>query len=339
MISLSSPKAGLLVIFLALLLFSIVTAMAQPKKVIVTGAGGQTGQSLFRKLLALPEEFDTLGLVRTPESKSALVESGVPSQNVAVVDVTNAQAIQSAIQDFTTSSTTDNKDDSSSCTPLSAFCICTSAKPKPTEDIDPETGRPVFGFPDGSPEQVDWIGQKQQIDACPPGTHIVVCSSMGGTNPANPLNAFGRKTLPDGSVTGGNILLWKRKAEQYLIDQCQNDNVNDNDSGDNDGEATKSYTIVHPGGLINEPGGEREIVVGVDDDQSGTESRSIPREDVAAVMLAAVRYGTTTYKNRSFDIRAKPVGEGKVTTPEDMKDLLQKQIQDRNCDYSLGETM
>lgn len=297
-----------------LLLRSGVTAMPI-KKVVVTGAGGQTGQSLFRQLLALPEEFEPLGLVRTPESKSALVESGVPAQNVAVVDVTDAQAIESAIQDFTT--------DNGACSPLAAFCIATSAKPKPTEEIDAESGRPVFGFPDGTPEQVDWIGQKKQIDACPEGTHIVVCSSMGGTNPSNPLNAFGRKTLEDGTVEGGNILMWKRKAEMYLIDQCQDDNK-------------KTYTIVHPGGLINEPGGEREIVAGVDDDQSGTESRSIPRDDVAAVMLAAVRY-PVAFKNRSFDIRAKPVGEGSPTT--DMKDLLSKQIQDRNCDYSLGETM
>ena len=322
----SISKAGLLFLFQTLLLLSAVTAMAQPiKKVIVTGAGGQTGQSLFRQLLALPEEFEPLGLVRTPESKSALVESGVPSNNVAVVDVTDAKAIESAIQQFTTS--TDDNNNEEGCSPLAAFCIATSAKPKPTGEMDAESGRPVFGFPDGSPEEVDWIGQKQQIDACPEGTHIVVCSSMGGTNPANPLNAFGRKTLEDGTVEGGNILMWKRKAEMYLIDQCKKDG------------STKTYTIVHPGGLINEPGGEREIVVGVDDDQSGTESRSIPREDVAAVMLAAVRHSSAAYKNRSFDIRAKAVGEGTPTTAEDMKDLLPKQIQDRNCDYSLGETM
>ena len=39
---------------------------------------------------------------------------------------------------------------------------------------------------------------------------------MGGTDPENMLNALGRETLADGSVRGGNILLWKRKAEKYL---------------------------------------------------------------------------------------------------------------------------
>lgn len=282
-------------------------AMASPKKVIVTGAGGQTGQSLFRQLLKQPQEFEPLGFVRTPASKAALVESGIDETKVAVVDVTDADAIKAAIKEFTTQQ------------PLAAFCIATSAKPSPTGEMDEETGRPKFGFPNGQPEEVDWIGQKQQIDACPPGTHIVVCSSMGGTNPANPLNNFGRTVLEDGSVKGGNILMWKRKAEMYLMEQSD-----------------KTYTIIHPGGLINEPGGEREIVVGVDDSQEGTESRSIPREDVAAVMLAAVQY-SEAYKNRSFDIRAKPVGDGSPTT--DFENLLATQIQDRNCDYSLGEAM
>ena len=190
--------------------------------------------------------------------------------------------------------------------------------------MDEATGRPKFGFPDGSPEDVDWIGQRQQIDACPAGTHIVVCSSMGGTDPANPLNAFGRETLPDGTVQGGNILLWKRKAERYLIEQ-QRERGNDD----------VTYTIVHPGGLVNEPGGERELVVGVDDEPTGTDARSIPRDDVAAVMLAAVRF-PTAYRNRSFDVRAKPVGEGTPTT--DFEHLLDH-LQGRNCDYSLGETM
>ena len=40
-------------------------------------------------------------------------------------------------------------------------------------------------------------------------------SSMGGTDPNNFLNKVGKK--PDGSGNG-DILLWKRKAERYLVD-------------------------------------------------------------------------------------------------------------------------
>merc|ERR1719436_889931 len=116
---------------------------------------------------------------------------------------------------------------------------------------------------------------------------------MGGTDASHMLNLIGRKTLPDGQVEGGNILLWKRKAEMYLID-----------SG-------LPYTIVHPGGLINEPGGKREIVIGVDDDISkGT--RLIPRDDVAEVLVQAVLH--SSYRGRSFDIRSKQEGEGTLTT-------------------------
>lgn len=289
-------------------------AAAMPARVIVTGAGGQTGQALFRKMLALPDEFEPLGFVRTSASKAALVDSGIPSARIAVVDVTEPDAVQTAITDFAVAKGLS----------LNAFCICTSAKPKPTGEMNDATGGPVFGFPDGSPEEVDWIGQKQQIDACPAGTHIVVCSSMGGTDPSNRLNDFGRVTLDDGSVQGGNIILWKRKTEVYLMDKCAS-------AAASDTAPATTYTIVHPGGLLNEPGGEREIVAGVDDLESG----SIPRDDVAQVMLSALRF-PDAYRNRSFDIRAKAVEEGVVTT--NYESLL-KELKGRNCDYTLGETM
>lgn len=272
---------------------------AAPRKVVVSGAGGQTGQSLFRKLLSFPDEFAPVGLVRTEESKASLVESGVPPDSVRVADVTNSDAVKEATEG------------------CSAFCVCTSAKPSPTGETDGESGRPIFGFPNGVPEEVDWIGQKNQIDACPPGTHVVLCSSMGGTDPAHSLNALGRTANPDGTTSGGNILKWKRKAEVYLM------------------ESGLPYTIVHPGGLINEPGSERELVLGVDDSMDGTESRTVPREDVAEVMLQALR-NPDLYANRSFDLRAKPVEDGEAT--KDFRALIET-LGGKNCDYSLGETM
>jgi nucleoside-diphosphate-sugar epimerase len=274
------------------------------RKVVVSGAGGQTGQALFRKFLELDQDFEPLGLVRSEASKQALLDSGVPEANVAVCDVTDADALKKVVGDD-----------------VVAFCIATSAKPAPTEEKDPETGRPIFSFPNGQPELVDWIGQKNQIDACPKGTHIVLCSTMGGTNPDHPLNNLGRVTKEDGLTEGGNIVRWKRKAEMYLMEQSPE----------------KLYTIVHPGGLLNESGGERELVVGVDDDMSygNTESRTVPREDVAQVMLEAVLH-PEVYAGRSFDLRAKPVGEGDVT-----KDFvaLMEMLEGKNCDYSLGAIM
>merc|ERR1719359_1827744 len=91
------------------------------------------------------------------------------------------------------------------------------------------------------------------------------------------------------------------------------------------------YTIVHPGGLLDEAGGKREIVIGVDDERTEGE-RSIPREDVAEVLIQAVLL--PAYRGRSFDIRSKLEGEGTVTT--DYAALLET-LGGKNCDYSLGE--
>ena len=57
----------------------------------------------------------------------------------------------------------------------------------------------------------------------------VLLTSQGGTQPDNFLNSIGKRE--DGS--GGDILLWKRKAEKYLIEQATKHNM--------------AYTIVHPG--------------------------------------------------------------------------------------------
>lgn len=71
--------------------------------------------------------------------------------------------------------------------------------------------------------QVDWEGQKRQFDAAAAAgvRRVVVVSSMGGTQLENSLNKIG----------DGDILVWKRKAEQYLV------------------ASGLTYTILHPGGV------------------------------------------------------------------------------------------
>ncbi|MCI31893.1 hypothetical protein A2U01_0053105, partial [Trifolium medium] len=78
---------------------------------------------------------------------------------------------------------------------------------------------------------------------------------MGGTDLNHPLNSLGN----------GNILVWKRKAEQYLAD-----------SG-------IPYTIIRAGGLQDKEGGIRELVIGKDDELLKTDIRTIARPDVAEV--------------------------------------------------------
>lgn len=62
----------------------------------------------------------------------------------------------------------------------------------------------------------------------------------------------------------------RRKAEEYLI------------------ASGMDYTIIHPGGLLDEPGGKRQLVLGVDDTLLQREKRSIPRADVAQVGFVLV---------------------------------------------------
>jgi len=266
------------------------------QKVLVTGAGGKTGRLVFQKLLQRPALFNPIGLVRTAESKEDLINNeGIPASQILIADISSddVSSLETAMEG------------------IEALIICTSGKPAPTGEMTTE-GRPVFGYPNGQPEQVDWIGQKHQIDAANAAggscRQVVICSSMGGTDPDNMLNSLAR----DADGNGGNILLWKRKAEKYLIDSGM------------------AYTIVHPGGLLDEAGGVRELVVGVDDSQMGTENRSIPRADVAELLVASLEH--ESYKNRSFDARSKVEGDGTVTS--DFNKLLTDMTD--NCDYTLG---
>ena len=290
---------------------SVVSALAMQggRRVLVTGAGGQTGQHVFRKLLAKPGYYP-IGTVRSEKSRQALLDgtagigaedadsAPIPAESVVVCDITGKDA-SSKLDEVM-------KD-------CDALMICTSAKPAPTGEVDAETQRPKFGFPNGQPELVDWIGQKNLIDAAKRANkevHVVLCGSMGGTNPDNSLNNLGKV-----GTSGGDILKWKRKSEFYLME-----------------ESGLPYTIVHPGGLLNEPGNERELCLGVDDKIPGTTNNSVPREDVANVMIAALE--NDSYRGRSFDLVSKPAGEGVATT--DYAKLLET-LEGKNCDYSLGE--
>jgi len=139
--------------------------------------------------------------------------------------------------------------------------LCTSAVPKIKIlsiiktiifKLFGRVSRPEFYFlPNGDPYNVDWLGAKNQIDAAQRAgvKHFVFLSSMGGTQPENFLNTIGKVK---GDELSGNILLWKRKAEKYLIDACSTSDM--------------KYTIIHPGGLTDKKGGASEILMGFDDE-------------------------------------------------------------------------
>uniref|UniRef100_A0A7C8YC66 NAD(P)-binding domain-containing protein n=2 Tax=Opuntia streptacantha TaxID=393608 RepID=A0A7C8YC66_OPUST len=244
----------------------VCVAMADPNKptILVTGAAGRTGQIVYKKLKECSEQFNGRGLVRTPESKQKIGGE----DDVFVGDIRDADSIAPAIQG------------------ADVLIILTSAVPKMKPGSNPAKERPEFYFEEGAyPEQIDWLGHKNEIDVAKAAgvKQIVLVGSMGGTNPNHPLNALGN----------GNILIWKRKAEQYLAD-----------SG-------IPYTIIRAGGLLDKPGGNRELIVGKDDELLQTEYKSIPRPDVAEVCIQAVRYEEAKFK--AFDLASKPEGFGTPT--------------------------
>ncbi|VYS65608.1 unnamed protein product [Arabidopsis thaliana] len=253
--------------------------MANLPTVLVTGASGRTGQIVYKKLKEGSDKFVAKGLVRSAQGKEKIGGEA----DVFIGDITDADSINPAFQG------------------IDALVILTSAVPKMKPGFDPtKGGRPEFIFEDGQyPEQVDWIGQKNQIDAAKVAgvKHIVVVGSMGGTNPDHPLNKLGN----------GNILVWKRKAEQYLAD-----------SG-------TPYTIIRAGGLLDKEGGVRELLVGKDDELLQTDTKTVPRADVAEVCIQALLFEEA--KNKAFDLGSKP--EGTSTPTKDFKALFSQEREER----------
>lgn len=245
------------------------------KKVLVTGATGRTGSLVLQKLRQRADKFQGIGFARSPEKVKEIFGS---TEDFYLGDIKDSSSLESALEG------------------CDALVILTSAVPQMKSPPEPGQ-RPEFDFAEGEfPEAVDWLGQKNQIDAAKKAQvqKVVLVGSMGGTDPNHMLNRIGN----------GNILVWKRKAEQYLID-----------SG-------IDYTIIHPGGLINEPGGKRELIVGKNDTLSKNPPEGIPphipREDVAEVVIQALTESNAT--NKAFDIIAKPEAEAVVT--QDFSELF-----------------
>ena len=274
-------------------------------KVAVTGAGGRTGSLVIKRLAESDSFASPKGLVRSTKSADKLRKSlGDLPVELVQGDVSD----ESALADL--------------CDGCDALVILTSAVPKPrlasialalVSKLLPftENRRPQFFFPEnGSPELVDWLGQKAQIDAALRGGvgKVVLVSSMGGTQIDNFLNTMGA----GGEVGEANILLWKRKAEMYLIEKCAETKRGSETSRE------ASFVIVHPGGLLDKPGGERELLVGVDDALLAGDRRSVPRADVAEMVVKALE--TDAIANVSFDLASREPGEGGAP-PESREDF------------------
>lgn len=211
-----------------------------------------------------------------------------------------------------------------------AMIICTSAVPKMRKRSLIKTflkipfkiisGKKAFDFRDlqfyyregQHPEKVDYEGQKAQIDLAKKlgVKHVVMVSSMGGTDPNDFLNTLGKDKDGNGY---GDILVWKRKAEKYLIDSGLH------------------YTIIHPGGLKDVVGGEMNLDLDVDDKLKSQKIRSISRCDVARLCIASL--SASNGQNASFDCVSSevPAGSRRKTAEETLKEFL---ASGKEYDYS-----
>jgi uncharacterized protein YbjT (DUF2867 family) len=243
----------------------------------VTGATGRTGSLVLKKLRQQPDQFDAHGFAR---SETKVKEIFGDLTGVTLGSILEREILDQAL------------------TGRTALVMLTSAAP--VMKAPPPTGqRPEFDYPSGQfPQDIDYQGQFNQIDAAQAagGKHIVLVGSMGGTNEQHPLNKMGN----------GNILIWKRKAEQYLID-----------SG-------IDYTIVCAGGLLDQPGGVRELLVGKDDTLLANPPQgipiSIPRADVAEVVVQALQEPKA--RNKAFDSISKPEDDPSATVTQNFSDLF-----------------
>lgn len=287
-------------------------------RVVVTGAGGRTGLIVVRKLLELgcnpKHDIIPRAMVRNSDSANRLREqlgtlaNGMYScLEMVHGDVTKPDTLKAVFEK------------------AQVAIILTSAMPKLNKasllpviaakvmSFGTASLKPTFWFEDGqSPEEVDWLGQRHQIEAAKAAgvQHIILVSSMGGTQPDHFLN----KNMH-------NMVLWKRRAEQYLI------------------ASGVPYTIIHPGGLLphfgNEDkaaaGGMRQLFLGVDDTllDDGLGHKTIPREDVAELCVQC--FLEPEARGRSFDVGSSAENEGDVYDG-DFKKLLSP-LDGKNCRY------
>jgi uncharacterized protein YbjT (DUF2867 family) len=142
---------------------------------------------------------------------------------------------------------------------------------KGVDEVICALGANVQRDPENSPQLVDFAGVKALAEAAKAAgvAQFILVSSMGVTHPEHQLNAM-----------LDNILEWKLKGE----DAVRATGIN--------------YTIVRPGSLTNEPGGQRGIRIMQGDPLEG--EGSLSRSDLAAVLVSAI--GRPELYGKTFEV-------------------------------------
>lgn len=139
----------------------------------------------------------------------------------------------------------------------------------------------------GSPREVDWVGGDAQVHAAVRAgvRRVVLVSSMGTTQPDSFLDRLG----------GGYALFYKTQGELGLMSAS----------------AHLNFTIVKPSGLVDDAPAGRTLLVGRNDELVRTGKMSVPRSDVARLVIAALEMPALS-GNLRFDLTSDP--DGPATT-------------------------
>mmetsp|Transcript_3796 Transcript_3796/g.14075 ORF Transcript_3796/g.14075 Transcript_3796/m.14075 type:complete len:341 (-) Transcript_3796:164-1186(-) len=300
-------------------------------RVLVTGAGGRTGSIIVRKLLERgvgpgAPFAGVRGLVRTEESGQALVEGldTLKGLEIVVGEISDPEVLSKAFKGIdSVVIVLGSKPQRSYLSVARIFVVklLTFGYASPQES---------FVFPEeGTPEQMDWLGQKAQFDAAEAAgvKHVVLVSAMGGTKQALETN-----------VVMSNIIRWKRKAECALV------------------ASGLPYTVIHLGGLLDTPGGARHLQVATDDglltsldplmspdkakeaDEEAADAPKLsllPREDLAEVCIQCILCPEVAC-GRSFDLGSSPEGDGDAWSGK-LNELL-KPLEGKSCTYTEADS-
>ena len=210
------------------------TALAEPPAVLVTGAAGRTGALLFKQLKADPRVGSVRGMVRniTKARASGICSKCDATEGIYVGDVTKPETMKEAMSG------------------VDSLAIATAVGGA----VSASVMRSVEF--DGVENQVSVLAQQnlQNVSAL----RVVLCSSMGTTNPNPP------------PFEGGKVLFWKLNAEAFLT------------------SSGIGATIVKPCGLTNDPPRKKALDTLHDDKNPSPLSFTVSRADVAAVMVEAI---------------------------------------------------
>ena len=132
------------------------------KRILVTGATGRTGSLVVQKLRERPQEFDVVGFARSPQKAEQVFGS---TEGFVFGDIGDRHSLDKAMNG------------------CEGLVILTSAVPQVVAPPSEPGQRPTMGFaPGGEPEQVDYQGQVNQIEAAKAAgvQQVVLVGSMGG---------------------------------------------------------------------------------------------------------------------------------------------------------------